>query len=99
MEIGLKEKTVTLDRDGQKLPVFCVEPEADRQLPAIIVLQEIFGVDDHLRDVSRRFRLRQGMSFCSRSFRYFAELPCRSRAAKKIWIQCANAGCPFLTVS
>jgi carboxymethylenebutenolidase len=60
MEVVLKEKTVTLDRDGQKLPVFCVEPEEDRKLPAIIVLQEIFGVDDHLRDVSRRFA-RQGM--------------------------------------
>jgi carboxymethylenebutenolidase len=53
-DVKLHEETFLLERDGRKLPVFVVGPE-DIATPALIMVHEIFGLNDHIRDVSRRF--------------------------------------------
>ncbi len=51
----LREETreVAVD-DGTELGLFVVHPQGTPR-GALIVLQEIFGVNDHIRDVTRRF--------------------------------------------
>jgi carboxymethylenebutenolidase len=51
----LKEETFEIERDGRKLPVFVVGPDDAEMLPGLIIIHEIFGVNDHIRDVARRF--------------------------------------------
>lgn len=52
---SLKEETLILDRDLRKLPVFAVGPDTDEQLPAVIIIHEIFAVDEHIKEIARRF--------------------------------------------
>ncbi len=41
-------------RDGE-LPAYAAKPVGGKNLPVVIVIQEIFGVHEHIRDVCRRF--------------------------------------------
>lgn len=41
-------------RDGE-LPAYVAKPAGGKNLPVVIVVQEIFGVHEHIRDVCRRF--------------------------------------------
>jgi len=41
--------------DGQYTGYFVVLERAEKPLPAVVVLQEAWGVDDHIEDVARRF--------------------------------------------
>ncbi|MEY3465392.1 MAG: dienelactone hydrolase family protein [Steroidobacteraceae bacterium] len=41
-------------RDGS-LPAYAAKPAGGKNLPIVIVIQEIFGVHEHIRDVCRRF--------------------------------------------
>ncbi|HEY9775459.1 MAG TPA: dienelactone hydrolase family protein [Planktothrix sp.] len=51
----LKEETFIVERLGRKTPVFAVGPDTPVALPAVIVVHEIFGVNEHIKDVARRF--------------------------------------------
>jgi len=51
----LKESLLRIDRDGRSLPVFCVGPDDAKTYPGLIVVHEIFGLNEHIEDVSRRF--------------------------------------------
>jgi len=51
----LKESLFNIDRDGRSMPVFCVGPDDARPYPGLIVVHEIFGLNEHIEDVSRRF--------------------------------------------
>lgn len=44
-----------LDRGGRKLPVYVSEPDSRESLPALILIHEIFGVNEHILDVCDRF--------------------------------------------
>jgi carboxymethylenebutenolidase len=48
-------REVTYPGRGTKLKAFVVEPAADGPRPAVIVVQEWWGLNDHIRDVARRF--------------------------------------------
>ena len=39
---------------GATMGAYLARPEGDEALPAVIVYMEIFGVNDHIRDVTRR---------------------------------------------
>lgn len=53
---GLITGSTTVDTaDGQHLPVYYARPQAAGQPPVVLVVQEIFGVHEHIRDVCRRF--------------------------------------------
>lgn len=54
-EVTLKESTVTIDTGDGPMDAFQVIPAADGPLPALIVAMEAFGVNDHIREVCRRF--------------------------------------------
>lgn len=41
--------------DAQKLPVYFARPAGMTKPPVVLVVQEIFGVHEHIRDVCRRF--------------------------------------------
>ena len=51
----LNESTVTLEADGGRMKAFQVIPEGAKSAPAVIVAQEAFGVNSHIKDVCRRF--------------------------------------------
>ncbi len=49
-------ETVTLSAsDGTTLPAYVAKPASDGPHPAILVFQEAFGVNAHIRDVTERF--------------------------------------------
>ena len=41
-------------KDGQ-MPAYAACPEGRKNLPVVLVVQEIFGVHEHIKDVARRF--------------------------------------------
>jgi carboxymethylenebutenolidase len=41
--------------DGTSMPAYVARPSADQRTPGVIVFQEIFGVNPHIRDVTERF--------------------------------------------
>ena len=40
---------------GSDMQIFCYTPDGGGKRPAVIVVQEIFGVNDHIKDVANRF--------------------------------------------
>lgn len=56
----LQEEEFILKRGDRELPVFSVGPE-DHASPALIMVHEIFGLNEHIRDVSRRFAKALGL--------------------------------------
>jgi carboxymethylenebutenolidase len=52
---GLKAGEVTITVKGQNVPVYRAQPEGKTNLPVILVISEIFGVHEHIADVTRRF--------------------------------------------
>lgn len=52
---GLTAGAITIKVDGQELPVYRAQPKGKTDLPVILVIPEIFGVHEHIADVTRRF--------------------------------------------
>lgn len=53
--IGLATGMVEIDApDGRKLPAYFARPEGVTAPPVVLVVQEIFGVHEHIKDVARR---------------------------------------------
>jgi len=46
---------ITLSVDGAEMDAYIALPEGEETFPAIIVLQEAFGVNHHIRNVAERF--------------------------------------------
>lgn len=56
IEHGITSEWVTLDAaDGTRLPVYTSRPAAAGARPGLLVFQEAFGVNAHIRDVTERF--------------------------------------------
>src|ERR1700750_2243382 len=53
--VGLSAGEVSVMVNGQKVPAYRAQPEGKTNLPVILVLSEIFGVDEHIAYVARRF--------------------------------------------
>ncbi|MCP5307784.1 dienelactone hydrolase family protein [Cognatazoarcus halotolerans] len=51
---GLSVGSATITVDGGALPVYHAAPAGKSGLPVVLVVQEIFGVHEHIRDVCRR---------------------------------------------
>jgi carboxymethylenebutenolidase len=47
-------ETVTLDVGGQEMLAYLALPEAAGPRPAVLVFEEIFGVNSHIRDITER---------------------------------------------
>lgn len=55
---GLIASEGVYDVDGFSVPFYYAAPEGQRNLPVVLVVQEIFGVHDYIADVCRRFAKR-----------------------------------------
>lgn len=53
-ETGLVTATVTLPTAGKQIPAYVARPAAPGRHPAVIVVSEVFGVHEYIRDVARR---------------------------------------------
>jgi carboxymethylenebutenolidase len=51
---NVRTEEVELTVDGGKMPTFVAYPEAAGPRPVVLVFQEIFGVNDHIKSVARR---------------------------------------------
>jgi carboxymethylenebutenolidase len=51
----MREENIVFGGQGRNLDAYLVRPDAPGQRPAIMVISEIWGLDDHIRDVARRF--------------------------------------------
>jgi carboxymethylenebutenolidase len=52
---GLEVGEVQIPVDGGAMPAYRAMPTGGGKAPAVIVVQEIFGVHEHIKDVCRRF--------------------------------------------
>ncbi|WP_076592479.1 dienelactone hydrolase family protein [Herminiimonas arsenitoxidans] len=52
---GLTVGEITVNVNGQAVPVYRAQPEGKTNLPVILVISEIFGVHEYIADVARRF--------------------------------------------
>lgn len=55
MATGLKESMVQYPSEGVTMHAHLVVPESTGRTPAIIVVQEWWGLNDHMKDVARRY--------------------------------------------
>jgi carboxymethylenebutenolidase len=51
---NVRTEEVQIDVEGKKMPAFLALPEGEGPRPAIIVFEEIFGINAHMRDVTQR---------------------------------------------
>jgi carboxymethylenebutenolidase len=84
---NVRTETVELTVDGQKMPTFVAYPEAAGPRPAVLVFQEIFGVNAHIRDVAERVA-REGYvaiapDYHHRAWKPGSELPYTDEGMKK----------------
>lgn len=52
---GLVVQDITVPRAGAQIPLYVAQPAGPGPFPAVIVIHEIFGRHEHIRDVTRRF--------------------------------------------
>jgi carboxymethylenebutenolidase len=45
----------TIDRGDVQMPIYAAKPETEADLPVVLVLCEAFGLNEHTRDIARRF--------------------------------------------
>jgi len=53
--MAVKAEWATTKTPDGDMRVYVARPEGNESLPGIIVIQEIFGVNDHIQDVTRRY--------------------------------------------
>lgn len=71
----LHEDNEFLNRQGGKLPLFVAAPGARGPFPSVIVVHEIFGLNDHIMDICRRFANEGFAAFAPDLFAYAENLP------------------------
>ena len=55
---GLLAGEVKIPTDDGDMPAYRAQPAQGRHFPVVLVVQEIFGVHEHIKDVCRRFAKR-----------------------------------------
>ena len=53
--VGLDAGEVSVPVSDGKIPAYRAKPSNKTKLPTILVVQEVFGVHEHIRDICRRF--------------------------------------------
>lgn len=54
-EAGLITATVQLQAADRQIPAYLARPDARGRFPTVVVVSEVFGVHEYIRDVCRRF--------------------------------------------
>jgi len=52
---GLNAGEVKIPVGGEQIPAYAARPAKGKAFPTVLVVQEIFGVHEHIKDVCRRF--------------------------------------------
>ena len=52
---GLAVADATVPSDGFRVPIYEARPAAAGKYPVVVVIPEVFGMHEHIRDVTRRF--------------------------------------------
>jgi carboxymethylenebutenolidase len=52
---GLETQEARIAKRGGELPAYLAKPAGAGNCPIILIAQEIFGLNDHIRDIARRF--------------------------------------------
>ena len=52
---GLMAQFVEVPVERDIIPVYCAFPQGQEMMPLVLVVQEIFGIHEHIQDVCRRF--------------------------------------------
>lgn len=52
---GLQAEEIQIPAGDRDIPAYWAAPEGNGPHPVILVVQEIFGVHEHIKDVVRRF--------------------------------------------
>jgi carboxymethylenebutenolidase len=52
---GLSAADGTVSSGGFAVPIYAVRPAAPGKYPAVLVIPEVFGMHEHIKDVTRRF--------------------------------------------
>ena len=52
MTMDIRTASVTIPNHDLKIAAYVAEPIAEGTYPSVIVIQEIFGVNAHIRDVT-----------------------------------------------
>jgi carboxymethylenebutenolidase len=53
-ETGLTTETVQLAAGDRLIPAYVARPQGDGRFPAVVVISEVFGIHEYIRDVCRR---------------------------------------------
>jgi carboxymethylenebutenolidase len=72
---ALWEEEIVIARPGGSLPIFCAGPDDKEPHPAIILVHEIFGLNEHIKDVARRFARESYVVYAPDLFAYSNLLP------------------------
>ena len=51
---GLIAQTLQVDAGDRMIPAYMSRPDAKGRFPAIVVISEVFGVHEYIRDICRR---------------------------------------------
>lgn len=54
-DVGLKTQWVDISAGDIVMPTYVAMPDAPGRFPIVLVIQEIFGVHEHIQDICRRF--------------------------------------------
>ena len=52
--MDVETETVEVPTAGGKVPAFLARPKDGTRAPGVLVIQEAFGLNDHIEDVARR---------------------------------------------
>ena len=52
---GLVTEDILVPRGDERIPTYPAQPRGKGPFPMIIVIHEIFGLHEHIRDIARRF--------------------------------------------
>jgi carboxymethylenebutenolidase len=69
------DQTIYLDRGGREIPIYIARPEKQARRPGVIIVHEIFGLNEHIKDVARRFALKGMVAFAPDLFEGSPGLP------------------------
>ena len=73
-ETGLATETVQLKTTNGPLPAYVASPAGKGPFPVVLVVQEIFGVHEHIRDVCRRFAKLGAMAIAPELYARYADV-------------------------
>ena len=63
--MGTTTERVEIPVAGGSMGGYLARPEGNAQLPAVLVFMEIFGINEHLRDVTEHVASNPGLATCA----------------------------------